>query len=232
MGGARWPRACAFRRGPRRTRLGHRRRCRQRPQLPPELLAHVAATSQQVPEEVLRGPDRFGPARRAPPGADETTSLMAWLGRDTAPPCVTSGYRSARWRYTKAPRGRMRTDPSSAPGSVQLPGSYGSSARALITREEGGPGCPPSGSRAGRRTIRTGHMCQQGGPSVASANGCRTPVPCYTALDSSDSGGGLRRRAGGCACRGVQSVLVALAVGRVSPGPDTVSVRLPRVLPR
>ena len=50
-------------------------------ELPEELRAHVVATCQQVPEDVLRSPGRFGPARQAPTGADETTKLMAWLGR-------------------------------------------------------------------------------------------------------------------------------------------------------
>lgn len=54
----------------------------QRLQLSDELLAHIMSTSQQVPEDVLRGPDLFGPARQAPADADDTLELMAWLGRD------------------------------------------------------------------------------------------------------------------------------------------------------
>lgn len=50
--------------------------------LPAELLAHIVATCAPVPEETLRGPDLFGPAREAPDGADDTARLMAWLGRD------------------------------------------------------------------------------------------------------------------------------------------------------
>ena len=52
--------------------------------LPPEVLAHVVHTCEQVPEEVLRGPGLFGPARPVAEDADDTTRLMAWLGRDTA----------------------------------------------------------------------------------------------------------------------------------------------------
>lgn len=53
--------------------------------LPPELRAHVLATCEQVPEHVLRSPGRFGPVREASADADETTRLMAWLGRDIGP---------------------------------------------------------------------------------------------------------------------------------------------------
>lgn len=53
----------------------------QRIELPDELLAHVVATCEVVPEDTLRGPDLFAPAREAPDGADDTTLLMAWLGR-------------------------------------------------------------------------------------------------------------------------------------------------------
>lgn len=54
----------------------------QHVELPDELRAHVVATCEQVPEDVLRSPGRFGPERQAPAGADETTKLMAWLGRE------------------------------------------------------------------------------------------------------------------------------------------------------
>jgi hypothetical protein len=50
-------------------------------QRPRELLSHVVATGEQVPEHVLRGPDLFGPAQQAPADADNTTKLMAWLGQ-------------------------------------------------------------------------------------------------------------------------------------------------------
>lgn len=50
--------------------------------LPDELLAHVASVSAGVPEERLRGPNLFDPARPVPEGADDTTALMAWLGRE------------------------------------------------------------------------------------------------------------------------------------------------------
>jgi uncharacterized protein (TIGR03086 family) len=56
-------------------------------QLPRELLSHVVATCEQVPEHVLRGPDLFGPAQQAPADADNTTKLMAWLGRETTRTC-------------------------------------------------------------------------------------------------------------------------------------------------
>ncbi len=58
---------------------------RQRLQLPDILLAHVAHTCAQVPEEVLRGPGLFGPAQQASDDPDDTTRLMAWLGRNTRP---------------------------------------------------------------------------------------------------------------------------------------------------
>lgn len=54
--------------------------------LPPELLAHIVHTTDQVPDDVLRGPGRFGPARPVADRADDTTRLMAWLGRDTTRP--------------------------------------------------------------------------------------------------------------------------------------------------
>lgn len=57
---------------------------RQQLLLPDELLAHVAHTCEQVPEEKLRGPGLFGPAQTVGDDADDTTRLMAWLGRDTA----------------------------------------------------------------------------------------------------------------------------------------------------
>lgn len=50
--------------------------------LPDELLAHVVRTSEQVPEEILRGPGLFGPAQPVADDADDTTRVMAWLGRD------------------------------------------------------------------------------------------------------------------------------------------------------
>lgn len=56
---------------------------RQQLLLPDELLAHVAHTCEQVPEEKLRGPGLFGPAQTVDDDADDTTRLMAWLGRDT-----------------------------------------------------------------------------------------------------------------------------------------------------
>jgi len=54
----------------------------RRVQLPDDLRAHVVATCERVPEDVLRSPGRFGPERQAPADADETTKLMAWLGRE------------------------------------------------------------------------------------------------------------------------------------------------------
>lgn len=57
----------------------------QQLQLPDVLLAHVVHTCAQVPEEVLRGPGLFGPVQAAPDDADDTTRLMAWLGRETRP---------------------------------------------------------------------------------------------------------------------------------------------------
>jgi uncharacterized protein (TIGR03086 family) len=56
---------------------------RQTLQLPRKLLAHVMATCEQVPKNVLRDPDLFGPVHQAPADADNTTKLMAWLGRTT-----------------------------------------------------------------------------------------------------------------------------------------------------
>lgn len=50
--------------------------------LPDSLLAHVVHTCAQVPEAALRGPGRIGEARPSAPGADDTTRMMAWLGRD------------------------------------------------------------------------------------------------------------------------------------------------------
>lgn len=50
--------------------------------LPDSLLAHVAHTCAQVPEVALRGPGRIGQPRPSAPGADDTTRMMAWLGRD------------------------------------------------------------------------------------------------------------------------------------------------------
>lgn len=56
---------------------------RQHLLLPDDLLAHVVHTSEQVPEETLRGPGLFGPIQPVADDADDTTRLMAWLGRDT-----------------------------------------------------------------------------------------------------------------------------------------------------
>ncbi|WP_223125358.1 adenosylmethionine--8-amino-7-oxononanoate transaminase [Streptomyces sp. TRM68367] len=50
--------------------------------LPDSLLAHIVHTCAQVPEAALRGPGRIGEARPSAPGADDTTRMMAWLGRD------------------------------------------------------------------------------------------------------------------------------------------------------
>ncbi|MEU5974730.1 adenosylmethionine--8-amino-7-oxononanoate transaminase [Streptomyces sp. NPDC047315] len=51
-------------------------------QLPDSLLAHIVYTCAQVPEAALRGPGRIGEAQPSAPGADDTTRMMAWLGRD------------------------------------------------------------------------------------------------------------------------------------------------------
>ncbi|ANS78157.1 hypothetical protein SGUI_0761 [Serinicoccus hydrothermalis] len=54
----------------------------QRLQLPGELLAHVVAMCDGVPEEVLRGAAGFAAPVPVPADADDTTTLIAWLGRD------------------------------------------------------------------------------------------------------------------------------------------------------
>ncbi len=51
--------------------------------VPDELLAHMVHTAERVPEDVLRGPNSFGPAQSVADDADDTTKLMAWLGRET-----------------------------------------------------------------------------------------------------------------------------------------------------
>lgn len=50
-------------------------------ELPAEVLAFCRALTESVPEEMLRRPGGFGPARPAPADATETSRLMAYLGR-------------------------------------------------------------------------------------------------------------------------------------------------------
>jgi uncharacterized protein (TIGR03086 family) len=53
----------------------------QQLQLSDELLAYVVHTATRVPETVLRRPGLFGPPQPVAEDADETSRLMAWLGR-------------------------------------------------------------------------------------------------------------------------------------------------------
>lgn len=50
-------------------------------ELPDELLAFCRGLVESVPEDMLRRPGGFGPARPAPDGATPTARLMAHLGR-------------------------------------------------------------------------------------------------------------------------------------------------------
>lgn len=58
-----------------------RRSCGRETELPDDLLAMCEALVAGVPEEALRRPGAFGPARPAPDDATPTARLMAHLGR-------------------------------------------------------------------------------------------------------------------------------------------------------
>lgn len=48
-----------------------------------EFTSHIVATLEPFPAAALRGPGRLGLPRPVGDNADDTTQLMAWLGRDT-----------------------------------------------------------------------------------------------------------------------------------------------------
>jgi len=50
-------------------------------ELPDDLLALCRGLVESLPEDMLRRPGRFGPARSAPEGSTPTARLMAFLGR-------------------------------------------------------------------------------------------------------------------------------------------------------
>jgi uncharacterized protein (TIGR03086 family) len=49
--------------------------------LPPDEVQRFLASVKALPEEAIRQPEVFGPALDPPPGADEQTQLLAFLGR-------------------------------------------------------------------------------------------------------------------------------------------------------
>jgi uncharacterized protein (TIGR03086 family) len=50
-------------------------------ELPDDVLALCRGLVESLPQEMLRRPGGFGPARPAPPDASPTARLMAYLGR-------------------------------------------------------------------------------------------------------------------------------------------------------
>ena len=55
-------------------------------ELPDDLLALCRGLVDSVPENMLRRPGGFGPARSAPEGSSPTARLMAYLGRSVDGP--------------------------------------------------------------------------------------------------------------------------------------------------
>ncbi|WP_067474273.1 TIGR03086 family metal-binding protein [Dietzia timorensis] len=49
-----------------------------------EFASHIVATLEKFPDEALRGPGRLGDPKPVAEDADDSTKLMAWLGRDTS----------------------------------------------------------------------------------------------------------------------------------------------------